>query len=69
MDPFLEIRRKPLLHRRPDLIVHVTRAEVTQDNQLVLELLRPVNDVIQVRVAELVDLLLPVLRPEKASSR
>src|SRR5690606_21216366 len=40
-------------------------AEVSQDDQLVAELLRPFNDVVQMRVTELVDLLLAVLGPEE----
>src|SRR5690606_36414719 len=55
----------PLLDRAENLPLLIPGAEVSQDDQLVAELLRPFSDVVQVRVTELVNLLLAVLGPEE----
>ena len=45
-------------NRRPQVFFEVPRAEVAENDQLVLELVGPLEDVIEVAVPELVDLLL-----------
>src|SRR5207247_11195791 len=44
----------------------VARAEVRADNQLVLEAVGPLDEVVEVHVAELVDLLAAVVGPDEA---
>src|SRR5439155_16044672 len=47
----------------------VARAEMAGDNQFVLEPVGPLDEIIQVHVAELVNLLPAVSRPEEAQLR
>ena len=69
MDAFGQRRGKPAFDRSADLSLVVARAEVGQDNQLVPEAIRPLDDVVQVGVAEFVDFFLPVFRPEEGHFR
>ena len=65
MHTVLELRRKFAFHRFADLPFVIARAEMGHDNQFVFETIGPFDDVVQMRMAEFVDLLLAMFRLKK----
>src|SRR2546428_3585358 len=63
---FGEMRRQFTLEEAADFLRMIARAEVGENNQLVAETFRSLHDVVQVHVAELVDLLAAVIGPNEA---
>ena len=65
LNPFAQAGRHAAVDGLLHLLVVTARAEMAQNDQFVLEFLRSFNDVVEMRVAEFVDLLFAMLGTEE----
>ena len=65
LHPFAQLRRQSSHHRFLDQVRRIAGAEVHRDDQFVLEPVGPLDVVVQMEVAVLVNLLTLMFRPKK----
>ena len=64
-DSLPKLFRNAILNRLMRLTLMSPRAQVTENNEFILESVRSIKDVVQMHVPKLVDLFFPVFRPKE----
>src|SRR5580704_14569002 len=66
LDAIAQLGRQLRLDHPTHLLRVIARSQVSADDQLILKTIGSLQEVVQVHVAELVDLLPPMIGPDKA---